>query len=445
MIPRYTLPEMADLWNDETKFSYWLKVELAVLYARMKLGQITEDCYQTIEKNANFTLARIQELEATYDHDMIAFVETVRELLRQKGVRTEWADEFHRYLTSYDIEDPALMLRLLKAGELILKEIDSLKEALLWQAKENQWTLMIARTHGQYAEPTTFGQLLLVYAEQINRASKRIKFAMENDLAFGKISGAVGTYAGLNPKIEEIACWKLGLKPAKIATQILQRDRHASFLAAIAIAGASIEQMCATFWEMMRSEIGELQEPRKEKQRGSSAMPQKKNPILTERLIGMARKLRANLLPAIENIATRDHREITQSSVERMIFPDSTTLLHYMANKATKLVKGLVIFPERMAENLKNTFGTWAGQRVRYALVEAGIDDSTTYTLIQQASSEAIRTKTHLMTILKKMPISETDSRTIADILPENKLLSLFDEKTYIQEGIKTIFSRFTL
>jgi len=441
MIPRYTPKEARSLWTDQSKFEHWLKVELAILWARKEAGQISPECYEAIEKNAGFDLKCIEELETTYEHDMIAFVECVRRTLRQKGVRGDWADEFHKTLTSYDTEDPALMLMLIKMGENIIQTLDQLEVALLKRALEHKWSIMMARTHGQAAEPTTFGKELLVYAAEIRRAKERLEWSIEHDLHYGKMSGAVGTYAGIDPEVETQACLKLGLKPSIASTQILQRDRHASFVASLVIATAVIEQMAKTFWAMMRFEVMELEEPRKEKQRGSSAMPQKKNPILTERMFGLARVMRGYLQTAIENVATFEDREISQSGPERIILPDATSLALYMIQKMTGIVTNMKVFPERMLTNFEMSQGTWAGQRVRYALAKAGVPDSAIYELVQNASFGAIDLQKPLPEILDSMTISDADSRTARQVLPN--LYDLFDARAYIQDGIETIFQRF--
>lgn len=444
MIERYTLPEMADLWSEQRKFETWLRVELAILWARMKLNKIQPACYEAIGLNAAFNRERIAELEEIFEHDMIAFVETVRETLRQRGVSASDADEFHRKHTSYDIEDPALMLLLLRAGEMILEKLSGLRSILLQRAMECRELHMIARTHVQFAEPSVFGQLLLVYSEAVDRARQEIGRLMETNLRVGKMGGAVGTYAGLDPQEEQLACERLGLVPARAATQILQRDRHARFLSAIATAGGTIEQIARTFHEMMHSCVGELQEPRKPKQRGSSAMPFKINPILTERLFGLPRVLRGYLVTAQENIATIGHRDISQSGPERIIFPDSTTLLHYMVAKATSLVKGLVIFPDRLEKNLERSLGVWAGQRIRSALVDKDISDNDAYEYVQRISFKAVEKGEHVIELLAREPISELNPVTACALLGTQTINELFDVDSYIKEGIETIYSRFS-
>lgn len=438
MLTRYTLAAMRHLWGrEETKFEFWLKVELAILKARVQLGDLSLEAFNAISKNANFTVARINELEAMYDQDMIAFVVTVQESLAGAGVG-EFASELHKGVTSYDIEDPALILMLKEANALVLEELRKLKDALLQKAKEHRWTLMIARTHGQYAEPTTFGQLLLVYAEAVQRSIARIEQAELNE---GKISGAVGTYAGIDPEIELVALRELGLTPARAETQILQRDRHAAYLANLAVVAATIEQMCRTFWEMMRSDAHELEEPRSERQRGSSAMSHKKNPILTERLMGLSRMIRACAHVAMENVATPEARDISQSSVERHIFPDATSLVHYMASRATNLVARLVVFKDRMRENLEHrTYGVWATQQVRVALMDAGVSYDAAYVYTQQAAFNAIKRGVHIREVFSEILISREDPRTAIDVLGERELVKCFDADSYVRAGIEVIF-----
>ncbi|MDD2646831.1 MAG: adenylosuccinate lyase [Patescibacteria group bacterium] len=443
MIPRYTPKEVRGFWTDRTKLKYWLKVELAALWARMKLDEISAECYKAICRHAGFTLKRIGELEAISDHDLAAFVDCVRETLCQKGVKRQRAEEVHKRLTSYDTEDPALMLMLIKVGRLIVEALQKLEDALLVKAQEYKWTLVTARTHGQAAEPTTFGKELLVFAYAVRRAKERLEWSIEHDLRYGKMSGAVGTYAGMNPELETLACQRLGLKPALVSTQILQRDRHAAFLANLVIATSTIEQIARTFWVRMRFEVMELQEPRRPKQKGSSAMPHKKNPILTERLIGLARVMRGYLQTALENIATHEDREISQSGPERIILPDATTLALYMTQKITSIVSRMKVFPERMRENLDMSQGTWAGQRVRYALVEVGVPDAVAYELVQRASFEAVSQRKPLAKVLWAMPLSESDQRRPGDIIHGAAYRNLFDPQSYIKDGVETIFERF--
>lgn len=441
MLPRYTLEPMQRLWADErVKFEYWLKVELAILRAQATLGQITWSAVNEIEKAADFDLARIHELDAEINHDLIAFVKAVQEKLVENGAEKH-KDLFHKIPTSYDIEDPAQIMMLREASQLICTELFALETILKKRAREHRWTLMIARTHGQYAQPDTFGHLLLVFGEAVGRSVRRFEWILNLELSEAKISGAVGNYAEISPEIEKLALGFLKLKPARAETQILQRDRHAALLSTIAIAGATIEQMSRTFWEMMRSDTRELEEPRKPKQRGSSAMGHKKNPILTEQFMGLPRLLRGYALAAIENIATPEWRAIEQSSVERHILPDATSLLHYQAVKATKFVERLVVFPDRMLHNLNvRTHGVWASQRIRNALMSAGVDYDTAYEYIQRISFLAVDTKTHLRDLLVTETLTATDARTAVEILDHDQVDQFFDAHSYVEQGTKHLF-----
>lgn len=440
MLNRYTRPEMAELWGrEETKLEYWLKVELAFLAARVQRGEISREAYEAIHASTRIDVARMKAIEDEVGHDMIAFVKMIQESLVAAGVG-QHKGRFHELLTSYNTEDPAMVMMLRRAAKLIVGELYELVEVLRARAIQHRYTYLIMRSHGQFAEPSSFGHLLLVYANAIDRGITRIQSAVNNDLSEGNISGAVGSYGEIDPQLESLALSSLGLRPSSAATQILQRDRHASLLSAIALVGSSIGQMARTFWEMCRSEVRELEEPRKAKQRGSSAMAHKKNPIGLEQLIGMPRLLRGYCMAALENIETPEARDISQSSVERHIFPDSTALLHYMAVKATSLVKGLVVFPERMQHNLLvATRGTWAGQPVRTALMGAGVDYDTAYEHIQRLSFEAMSQEGQLQELLRTSPIGET-SKTALDLLGEEKLASCFDPENYVRRGIDAIF-----
>jgi adenylosuccinate lyase len=446
IIKRYALPVMQKHWlREESKFEHWLDVELAVLRAREELGMAPKGAYEIVRKHAAFTLERIAEIEAEVDHDLIAFVTNIRESLETAGVG-HLCSELHKEITSYDVEDPAMILMLRFAVHKDIVALQTLEETILARALEHKWTWMIMRTHGQFAEPSTFGHLLMVFAEEVRRCRLRLELVFSTDLAEGKISGAVGSFAGLNPAVEQIALNYLGLKPARAETQILQRDRHASLLCALAVCGGVFEQIAKTFWVMMRSEVRELREPRKRKQKGSSAMPGKRNPILTERLMGMSRLLRADALCALENIATFEGREISQSSVERHIFARSTSLVHYMATKLSGLVEGLEVFPEQMLHNLtEESLGVWAGQRVRHALEEKGIHHEAAYRYVQACSFKAEAERTHLRDVLRRTMILQVvensdDDNSAEDLLDPNILQSCFDHEAYAMAGIKHIF-----
>jgi len=437
---RYTLKPMKTLWDPITKFQFWHSVECAWLRARVDCGELPPEAYEAA-KAANVTshmLKRIKELEDVYDHDMIAFVVAIKE---QMG---EWASEYHKGITSYDIEDPAFIMRLRSAWMLILGEALELESALREKAKEHKWTLMIGRTHGQYAEPTTFGHLLMVYAEAVSRSIGRLEYVLDNELNEGKISGPVGMYGEIDPKMEEKALEYLWLKPAKAETQILQRDRHAAVMAILTVLVGTIEQMARTFWEMMRSDVGELREPRKPKQRGSSAMAWKRNPILTERLEGLPRLIRGFLSAQMESIATPECRDISQSIVERYTFPNATSLAHYAVVRMTKCVENMEIFPDKMLRNLEKTQGIWAGQRVQTALMDAGVPYNTAYEFIQRAGFVVADEENEFLLVLlqSNMYFSEDDRRTAVDVLGLEPLTNLFNPISYIQKGIEHIFSR---
>lgn len=441
MLPRYTKPAMKELWSEEAKFRRWLYVECAVVKAKAGLGIIPSETAEKIVQHfasASIDVRRIEAIEQEVEHDMIAFIVAMQETMT--GDLAPLRGEFHKGMTSYDIEDTALIVALRYAGNHILDALQKLQHALLKKSVENARVLMIARTHGQYAEPDTFGRLLYVYCTQIERSIARIEHALKTDLAETKLSGAVGTYGGLDWRIEEFVCQHFDLKPAKCETQILQRDRHAAFMGALVIAGSSIEQMCRTFWEMMRSDAKELEEPRKPKQRGSSAMPQKKNPGKTEQLQGLARLLRGMMTAALENIATPECRDISQSSVERHIWPDATAIIHYMAETAEWLVANLIVHKDRMEENLRvRSLGTWAAQRVRLALIEKGVDPNIAYEYVQKTAFEAEKTGEQLFLLLADRPVNPL-LPTAAIMLGPEKLVECFDPVSYVTPGINHIF-----
>lgn len=434
---RYTLAPMKRLWNPRTKFQYWHKVECALIWARAVFGELQSGAFEAARDRieiTNQTVKRIKTLEKDFDHDMICFVLAVKEQLG------DFANEYHKEITSYDIEDPALILMLREAIDLILKELYLLEKTLRKRALEHKWTLMIARTHGQFAEPTTFGHLLMVYAEAIGRSTRRLKDVLEKELNEGKMSGPVGVYGSIDPRLAENAIRYMGLEPAKAETQILQRDRHATALAALTVLAGTIEQMARTFWEMMRSDTQELREPRKPRQRGSSSMAWKRNPILMERLQGLPSLVRGFLLAQMEQIATPEFRDISQSIVERTTFADTTSLVHYAVVRMTACVERLEIYPERMKRNLENTHGVWAGQLVQTALMDAGVPYNIAYEYIQRAGFKAVDEETPMIQILRELPLSDEDQRTAVDILGYVPLANFFNPVPYIRLGIEHIF-----
>lgn len=444
MIERYTLPEMSKLWK--TKFENWWRVEEAVLEARFSLyGEPPEEAIEDIAEAvsaAGISAARIKELEAIYEHDLIAFVVHIQEIIKAAGLG-QYAGEIHKWMTSYDTEDPAMVLMLREAIWLIVGELTLLEQALRKRAAEHKWTLMIARTHGQYAEPTTFGHLLLVYAEAIKRSIHRLEYVLENELKEAKLSGAVGNYTMMPPKLEKLALDILGLVPAAAETQIVQRDRVAMMTSVLAVAAASIEQIARTLHLMMHSTIRELQEPKGAKARSSSAMSHKHNPNKIERVFGMARLLRGHLQPALENVATLEFREISQSSVERHILPDATSQVQFMASQMRAIVEGLIVHADRMKLNLNDTQGVWATQEVRTKLMEHEISYDEAYLYTQQCAYIATEQRTSMLEIMRRgqLPNTLLKEATAEYCLGAEVLESCFDPVAHIRRGIEHIFS----
>ncbi|MBI4092696.1 MAG: adenylosuccinate lyase [Candidatus Kerfeldbacteria bacterium] len=433
---------MPVLWSDQAAKQGWLEVELAVLRARAELGQLPDGALPTIVgalDGYTVDLQRLAEFEAEFDHDMIAFIVTVQERLRAAGAG-RYAEEFHRGLTSYDVEDPASMRQLRQAVVMDRDALIVLQLSLKDMARKHRTTFMIGRTHGQYAEPISFGHLLLVFAEEIGRSVRRLEYCLAHELNEGKISGAVGSYGGMDPRVEALALGFLNLVPARAETQILQRDRHAAVLSALATAAASIEQICRTFWEMMCSDVGELQEPRRPKQRGSSAMAHKRNPILTERLQGMARLVRADALCGFENVATPECRDISESSVGRHVYPRATTYVHYMAITLAVMVQKLDVFPYRMRQRLEEgTRSVWASQAIRNALMEKGVSYDRAYEVLQGLCQTAVETGTDLRRLCRGAQL-EPDGPTIERLIGPGRLANCFDIEAYLGPGLERMF-----
>lgn len=393
MIRRYVRPEMGSIWEDKNKYETWLKVELAVLEAKVELGLFSPEALKHIKSRVGFTVEEIEEMDKQIEHDMNAFIAVV-----QKSLDPYFAGEFHKGLTSYDVEEPALALLLVQSSDIIIEDVKNLMSAVMKKAKEHKKTVMIGRTHGQHAQPITFGLKLLNWYYSLEIDLKMVEQAREM-VGYGKISGAVGTYP-LGTEIELSTCLALNIKPAKISTQILSRNRHAQLMSALAITAATVEQIATEIRLLSQTEIGEAREPFKKKQKGSSAMPHKKNPILCERLVGQARVIRGNLISALENVATWSERDISQSSVERVIFPDSFQLLDYMLTKLTWVIEGMEVFPSKMQENIRLTYGIFASQSVRNLLLEKGADPEESYRLIQELCFKAQEEKQNLFSLL---------------------------------------------
>jgi adenylosuccinate lyase len=387
LIERYTLPEMGAIWNEEAKFRAWLKVELAACRARAALGEIPQEEVEELATKADFAAERIHEIEEGVGHDVIAFVTAVNETLAKRGAGSV-ARHFHFGLTSSDVIDTAGALQLKEALRLTGEEAKALSVLLCEMALAHRETVMVGRTHGVHAEPTTFGHKLAVWAFEMERNLDRLSHAREV-VAVGKISGAVGAYASVDPKVEALACEELGLKPAPVSTQIVQRDRHAEVLSSLAILGSTVEKIALEIRGAQRTEVRELAEPFRIGQKGSSAMPHKRNPILAERLCGMARLLRGYAEVGFENNALWQERDISHSSAERVILPDSSTLAHYMLRTAIRILRGLQVDETRMRENLDLGGGIVYSGQVLLALVESGMGRDEAYAIVQNAATRA--------------------------------------------------------
>ncbi len=383
MIARYSRPAMARVWSDESKLARWLEVELAALDGWASVGAVPEEAAREIRARAEApTPERVAEIEERTQHDVAAFVDAVAEPLGPVG---RW---FHYGLTSSDVLDTALSLQIREAGALILEAIERALAAVLEQAERHRRTLMMGRTHGVHAEPTTFGLKLAGWALELDRDRTRVERALEG-LRVGKLSGAVGTYSAIDPEVERLACERLGLEPAPSSTQILQRDRHADLLGALAVTAASLEKFALEIRHLARTEVREVEEPFGRGQKGSSAMPHKRNPIVAERICGLARVVRGAALVGLENVALWHERDISHSSAERVVVPDAFLALDYMLDRFAWLVEGLVVRPERMRRNLESSHGLFFSQRLLLALVESGLERSTAYELVQRNAMRA--------------------------------------------------------
>jgi adenylosuccinate lyase len=383
VIARYSRPAMATIWSDEGKLAAWLEVELAATAAWAQLGVVPADAARSLRANAEApTPERVAEIEATLHHDTAAFVDAVAERLGEEG---RW---FHYGLTSSDVVDTALSLQIAEAGRLILDGIDRAFAAVVARADEHRGTLQMGRTHGVHAEPTTFGLKLAGWAFELARGRERVARALEG-MRVGKLSGAVGTYAATDPELERLACERLGLEPAPTSTQILQRDRHAELLAALAVVASSLDAFALEIRHLARTEVAEVQEPFGRGQKGSSAMPHKRNPVVAERICGLARVVRSHALVGLENVALWHERDISHSSAERVVIPDAFLALDYVLDRFTWLVAGLVVREERMRRNLEASHHLFFSQRVLNALVEAGLGRDDAYRLVQRNAMRA--------------------------------------------------------
>jgi len=427
MIKRYTRPEMGAIWSDQNRYRKWLDVELAVCEAWAELGRIPAVSLQRIKEKAAFSVSRIEEIERTVKHDVIAFLEAVGEHVGKDALY------IHKGLTSYDIVDTALSLLIKESLEKVLRDMIALKGMIKEQALRHKTTIMMGRTHGVHAEPITFGVKLLVWYEEIGRHEARLERALEV-ASVGRISGSVGTYIHLEPRVEEIALRRLGLKPAKVSTQVLQRDRHAEVLFALALLGASLDKFATELRHLQKTEVLELEEPFTSGQKGSSSMPHKKNPVRAERISGLSRILRGNLLVALEDIPLWHERDISHSSAERIIFPDSFILADYLLSEFTEIIKSWVVREDRMKQNIEATRGLIFSQRVLLALTEKNIPRPRAYELVQRSSLRVWAEKLDLKELLL------ADKDVLAVLSPE-EIEACFSLTPYL-ENIDHVFER---
>ena len=430
MIERYTLPEMKKIWSQENKYRKWLDVEIYACEAMTDLSLVPSGALQIIKEKANFTVERVDEIEAVTNHDVIAFLTCVAEYVGEDS------KYIHMGLTSSDVLDTSLAAQMKEAGELVLSKLRQLRPVLLERAEQHRNTIMMGRTHGVHAEPITFGLKMLLWASETERNIARMERALQS-VSVGKISGAVGTYANINPAVEAHVCKRMGLAPASISTQVVQRDRHAEFLTTMAIVGSSLEKFTTEIRSLQRTEILEVEEYFAKGQKGSSAMPHKRNPITAERITGMARLLRGNALVAMENVALWNERDISHSSVERVIIPDSTTALDYMLHKFIAMMKNLLIYPENMQKNLELTGGLLFSQRVLLALVNKGATREKAYELVQRNAMESWKSHRNFRELLRE------DSDVMA-LIGGEELDGLFDYSYHLGR-VDEIFSRFGL
>ena len=429
MIERYSRPRMKKIWSDKNKFDLWLRVEIAVCEAWLALGEIPKEAITKIRK-ATYNLDRIAEFFKVTHHDMTAFLNSVAESLGEES------RFIHLGLTSSDVMDTALSLQLKEAANILSQDISDLISTLENKAIEHKYTIMMGRTHGVHAEPTTFGLKIALWVEEMKRNAQRLEEA-KRTISVGKISGAVGTYATVSPEVEKIACRKLGLIPAPISSQIIQRDRHAQFVATLAITASSLEKFATEIRNLQRTEILEVEEPFEAGQTGSSAMPHKRNPELCERICGLARLMRGYVTTSLENVALWHERDISHSSTERIILPDSCLALDYMLSTFTSIMKGLKVYPENMRRNLELTQGLIFSQRVLLALIAKGLPREEAYKMVQDNAMKAWQERKDFLSLL------EADRR-ITRHLGKEELKSLFDYDYYLKY-VDNVFDRLGL
>jgi adenylosuccinate lyase len=431
MIDRYTLPEMGKIWEDKFKFDTWLKVEILACEARSNLGDIPQRDVEVIKKKAKFDVKRILEIEETTKHDVIAFLTNVAEYVGPES------RHIHYGMTSSDILDTTLSYQMQSAGNLLLKRLFDLKETLKKRAIEHKKTICVGRSHGIHAEPTSMGLKFALWFEETKRNISRLQKAIDT-ISVGQISGAVGTFEHLSPAVEEYVCKKMGLRPAPVSTQVIQRDRHAEFLSTLAIIGTTLEKISIEIRHLQRTEVLEAEEYFSKGQKGSSAMPHKRNPIISERITGLARILRANSIAALENVALWHERDISHSSVERIIVPDSCIALDYMLDLMVKLISNLIIYPENMIKNLNITRGLVFSQAVLLKLVNKGISREDAYKIVQTSAMKVWQNeKLNLKDELLK-------SSEVKKYLSKKDLDEVFNNKQTLK-NVDIIFNRTVL
>ncbi|WP_096155817.1 MULTISPECIES: adenylosuccinate lyase [Bacillus] len=430
MIERYTRPEMGAIWTEENKFQAWLEVEILACEAWAELGEIPKEDVAKLRKNASFNMNRIYEIEAETRHDVVAFTRAVSETL---GEEKKWV---HYGLTSTDVVDTALSYLIKQANDILLQDLERFVEILKVKAQEHKYTVMMGRTHGVHAEPTTFGLKLALWYEEMKRNLERFKQAAAG-VQFGKISGAVGTYANIDPFVEKYVCEKLGLEAAPISTQTLQRDRHAHYMSAIALIATSIEKFAVEIRGLQKSETREVEEFFAKGQKGSSAMPHKRNPIGSENMTGLARVIRGYMMTAYENVPLWHERDISHSSAERIILPDATIALNYMLNRFGNIVKNLTVFPENMKRNMDRTLGLIYSQRVLLALIDTGMSREEAYDTVQPKAMEAWEQQVPFRQLVEADP-------TINSRLTAEQIADCFDYNYHLQH-VDTIFNRLEL
>lgn len=428
MIERYSLPEMSSIWEDRNKYEIWKQIEIYACEARMNSDDIPPEDFEQIKNKADFDPQRIFEIEQTTHHDVIAFLTNMAEYI---GPASRYV---HYGMTSSDVLDTALSVQMKQAGELLQQKLQELKNNLRLKAIEHKYSYCIGRTHGVHAEPTTMGLKFVLWYEEIKRNIRRLKAAIYS-VSVCKISGAVGTYDHLSPDVEAFVAEKLNLQPAPVATQVVQRDRHAEYLSVLAIIAGSLEKIATEIRHLQKTEVLEAEEPFGKGQKGSSAMPHKKNPILCERIAGLARVIRSNAQAGFENIALWHERDITHSSVERIILPDSCGLLYYMLHLTNKVISGMSLYPENMLKNINKTRGLIFSQKVLLKLTEKGFTREEAYAIVQRSAMAVWENEnTDLLSLL--LEDNEVKSR-----IDENELLPLFDLRNALR-NIDAVYMR---